>query len=527
MEIEATDVVRLVLQFLKEHSLTSSLRALQEESQVALNTVDNLEGFLGDVQHGRWDAVMSVVATLKLPQALLANLYEQLIVELIEMRELEMARTLLQTADPMLRLREEESERHAKLEALAAKPYFDPRDVYGEEAASGASGGGGQHAGKERRRNELAEQLREQVSVVPPARLLALLGQALKWQQHQGCLPSGERYDLFRDAPATRAVEPETYVTTLGAVAKFGKKSHAECACFSPDGAFLVSGSVDGFVEVWDYERGKVRKDLDYQARDEFMMHDAPVLALAFSGDSELLASASQDGHIKVWRVRTGQCLRRFPAAHSQGVTCLCFSRDGTTLASGSFDALARAHGLRSGKAIKEFRGHTSYINALAYSPDGSRLVSASSDGSVKVWDAKSSECTCTLAPPSPAAGAPPGVNGIAFVPGRPDQLVVCNRSPHLYLMSLSGELLQTLSSGKREGGDFVACAVSSRGGWLHCIGEDAHLYSFDAHEGKLQNLLAAHDKGPIGVAIHPHRNIVATWAEEGTLKLWHANGGA
>ena len=56
-----------MLQFLKENSLTSSMQALQDESQVALNTVDNVELFLGDVQNGRWDAVMSVVATLKLP----------------------------------------------------------------------------------------------------------------------------------------------------------------------------------------------------------------------------------------------------------------------------------------------------------------------------------------------------------------------------------------------------------------------------------------------------------------------------
>jgi len=132
MEVESSDVVKIMLQFLKEHNLTRSLQALQEESQVSLNTVDNIDGFVADVHAGRWDAVMSVAATLKLPGSLLSDLYEQLVLELIEMRELDTARQVLRTTPAMARLRERDSERHAKLESLAGRPYFDPRDAYAE-----------------------------------------------------------------------------------------------------------------------------------------------------------------------------------------------------------------------------------------------------------------------------------------------------------------------------------------------------------------------------------------------------------
>jgi WD40 repeat protein len=71
---------------------------------------------------------------------------------------------------------------------------------------------------------------------------------------------------------------------------------------------------------------------------------------------------------------------------HSSYLCAIAFSPNSKTLASGSHDKTIRLWDSQSGAALKTLKGHSGFVGALAFSPDGKTLASASIDNTIRLW---------------------------------------------------------------------------------------------------------------------------------------------
>ncbi|CCF73265.1 WD40 repeat-containing protein SMU1 [Babesia microti strain RI] len=516
VEVASTDILKLILQFLKENNYTKSLKLLQKESHVSFNGLTSIDNLLMDIQHGRWNNVLDTIATMELSESLLFLIYEQIIFELVELREFDLSNSILQTSIPLQIMSSRESLRYSRLQEVCKKQQFDPKDLFNMDISSF----------KRRRRAEISAKISNEIEIVPPSRLLEIIGMAIKWQKYQGIIRDSTSFNIL-----SGKVSNTTNVCCLNVskVIKFAENSHPECAIFTPNGQHLITGSSDGFIEVWDYHSGKLNLELDYQKEDRMMMHDCLVMSLAVSTDSHILASGDKNGNIRVWKLIDGKCVRKFNQVHNGAVICITFSRDSLSLLTGSFDRTARIHGLKSGTTIKEFRGHKSFVNAVLYNYKGNRIVTGGSDGYIKVWDSNTAQCITTFAPPdystdnelisSDAKTVLKAISSLFFT--RNELLWVTCGQRVVYLMDLSGNLVKKIPNDENPTLQLSVSCVSGDGEWIYSLGNDDSIHAFSTTSTDHNIVPQAHSGEGIGLVHHPSQSLLVSFGSDSKLKIY------
>lgn len=532
IEIEPSDVIRLIEQYLKENSLFNTLKTLQDETSVNLNTVDSVETFVNDINSGHWDVVLKTVKLLKLPDSKLIDLYEQIAIELIELRETRAANWLIHKAEPMLKLKQTSPDRYLHLQNLLGRPFFDYKEAYRDGSD------------RERRRESIANSLKKEVSVVPPQRLLKLIGDALKWQKHEGLLPSETSIDIFTGKAHMVHADEETYPNILHKhcikpVSNVGDTDESPifvcCAEFSPNGHYLIVGYSTGLIEIRNPTTGRLANDLDFQAQKNYIVTPSKraALSLCFSTTNELMAIGDKNGDISVWRFGSGELVQLFKSAHHKSVSCLLFHRNSKEILSGSHDTTAKLHGMRSNRTIRDFRGHKSFVTAVASSRDDNFIITGSTDSTVKIWSAKTAQVVREYQSNSK-------IHSVFLMPNfKSDIFIVGNRTRFIKLIDLEGKLRAKLSdettedkaveqkdqtdSEKVNKGDFYALCSSPKGNWIYAV-DSKHVYCFNYSSKKVLKTLKVHEESNndvIGVIHHPLLNLLATYDTQGNLKLW------
>jgi hypothetical protein len=99
------------------------------------------------------------------------------------------------------------------------------------------------------------------------------------------------------------------------------------------------------------------------------------------------VVSGSRDKTLKLWDVASGRELSTM-SGHSDWVPAVAFAPDGRTIVSGSSDHTLKLWDVASGRELSTLSGHSNWVFAVAFSADGRTIVSGSSDSSLRLWDA-------------------------------------------------------------------------------------------------------------------------------------------
>ena len=153
---------------------------------------------------------------------------------------------------------------------------------------------------------------------------------------------------------------------------------------------YLAVGFVDGVIEIWNKKTLELVENgtFEFQNEKKYMGHTCHILYLEFSKNGKVLASGDSQGTIKIWNFAKGKWVKKMEKAHlDKGITCIRFNQGLSIVYSSSFDSVVKSHGLKNASLLKEFQGHSGQITDFHLMENQDRMISASGDGTLRIWN--------------------------------------------------------------------------------------------------------------------------------------------
>lgn len=293
-----------------------------------------------------------------------------------------------------------------------------------------------------------------------------------------------------------------------------GHVSEINAITFSNTNQILATASVDRTVKIWDITSGKCLKTL--QGRADF------VHSVAFSSDNQKIISGSQHS-INFWNLDSQQYISNFLKT-KDWLSSLIVSRDEKTIACANIgnednfiriwqiDDLNSSLNKNNHNQIPNIilKGHDDNIWSIAFNPDGTKIVSGSSDRTVKIWNPQTGQCLKTL------SGHNRPVLSVAFSPYG-NTIASCGGHSIIKLWNVeSGECFQTIQE--------KACYTikfNSNGSILASGHTSGIIKLWDIKNGECIQTLGEFGKPIISIAFSHDGKFIGYGSYDGTVTVW------
>ena len=303
----------------------------------------------------------------------------------------------------------------------------------------------------------------------------------------------------------------------------------------SADGRHIATASVDGTARLWDVLSGKqiaeiVSREGSY--RKKFS-------SVAITPDGTYAVIGSWDGTARILDARNGTELVVL-RGHDEtaAVTSVAISPDGTRAFTGSTDKTVRIWDAKSGKTLEVLHGHADAIWSIAVTDDGSRIVTGAGqefatggkdDKTVRVWNGRISHELLTL------RGHTNAVTSVAITPDGDRIVSASSNNSFVHTESPTADYAARISDSQSgvelavlagHAGPINDIAVMPNGSRVVTVSADKTARIWDIKSGGELLVLRGHTAA-VRAAVALDDGRIATGGDDGTLRIWDANSGS